>query len=62
MQDQVTNQNQYISTTTVHMATKLGSMVTYLDEILPQSKKVLASRCAAKSREKLKTYLQYHNA
>ena len=62
MQDQVTNQNQYISTTTVHMATKLGSMVTYLDEILPQSKKVLASRGAAKSREKLKTYLQYHKA
>ena len=61
MQDQVTNQNQYISTTTVHMATKLGSMVTYLHEILPQSK-VLASRGAAKSREKLKTYLQYHNA
>ena len=30
----VTNKNHYISTTRVSMATKLGWMVTYLDELL----------------------------
>ena len=31
----MTNLNHYISTSTVHMATKLGTMVTYLDKLLP---------------------------
>ena len=34
-QDHVTNENHYISTTTVPMTTKLGRMVIYLDGLLP---------------------------
>ena len=31
----VTNENHYISSTRLPMATKIGQMVTYLDKILP---------------------------
>ena len=36
LQDIVTNQNHYISTTAVSMAIKLDRMVTYLDGLLPR--------------------------
>ena len=35
LQDQVTNQNHYISTISISMATKLGRIVTYIYFFLP---------------------------
>ena len=44
------------------MASKLDRMVTYLDCLLPIKSVTISSRCFAKSRDELRTYLHYHKA
>ena len=59
----VTNENDYISTTRVPMATKLGRMVAHLDSCYPQSHMTLWSRDLARFSDKPKPlYLHYHSA
>ena len=63
LQDHMTNQNLYISTTTVPMATKLRTMVTYLEGSYPLSDILLWSRGLARSHDKPKPlYFYYHSA
>ena len=60
LQDHVTKQNHYISTIRVPMATKLGRMVTHLDELAPTKSHHLLITWFC---DKLKPlYLLYHSA
>ena len=60
--DYVTKQKKYISTTTIHMTTKLGNGVTYHEETHEEVKQALESGDLSRSREKLKPlYLHYYN-
>ena len=63
VRDYVTNQNHYISNTTVPMATRPGSTVIYLEQLSSSiSYPTLWSRGFAISREKLKPlYLYYYS-
>ena len=55
-QDHVTSENYYIFTTTMHMATKLDRMATYLEWLLPINRMTISSRGLTRSSGKLKSY------
>ena len=64
LQSHVKNENHYISTTRMSVATKLGRMVVHLDLLLPKKLHgpLITLSCEIKSQAKTIIYLHYHSA